>query len=181
MEQYRLVLILFGALVLISLGFFLVSRFKGNSQSIKQRWGATINIGAYPPSVDPTYYTRHGTNWNFSPTADMTAAQAAAPFAKWNNFINSVPASISGTVYSLFPDLQTPQAVENYGLTDRMVYVLSRISDLLDNPSQYKTPADVQQAFAPIAINVFDMELDEVPQSGLYRNWKRMDWGVDVL
>ena len=62
-----------------------------------------------------------------------------------------------------------------------MVYVLSRISDLLDNPSQYKTPADVQQAFAPIAINVFDMELDEVPQSGLYRNWKRMDWGVDVL
>lgn len=179
MNQSRLALIFLGSLALISLVFFVISRFRGN-QSIKQGWGATIGIGSYPPSIDPTYYPGDW-NWQFKPTTDMSIEQAQSLVTKWFNFVNNVSPAVSGMIYSLFSDLQTPQSIASYGLTERMVYVLTRISDLLDDPSQYKTPADAERVFSPIAINVLDMEAGIKPQSGLYRNQNKMGWGVDVL
>jgi hypothetical protein len=179
MDQSRFAFIFFGGLILICLLLFIFSRFRGN-QSIKQGWGAVIGIGAYPPEVDPTYYPPEW-NWQFQDKPNMTLGDATSLVTKWNNFVNTVSPSVSGMVYNLFSDLQTPQSIANYGITERMVYVLTRISSLLDDPSQYKTAGDAERAFSPIAINVADLESDIKPQSGLYRDWERLDWAVDVL
>lgn len=158
---------------------------ENNTRSINTRYpgirGASIDIGAYPASSDPTYFNNYAMEWPFVPSDDLTTDQAEELLKKWASFVSNVSSEISGTFYSLIPGLQTSQSVQSYGLTQRMVYSLRAISSYLDNPEQFKTVGDVYRIIAPIAIKIFDEDINERPQSGLYKNWKKLGWGTDVM
>src|ERR1700682_2371705 len=69
-----------------------------------------IGIGAYP--TDYPSMIGIGTVWNSS---DQSAPGLVK---KWYNFADAIGPDLSGAIYALFPDLQTPQSIDNYGLTE---------------------------------------------------------------
>jgi hypothetical protein len=111
----------------------------------------------------------------------MTIEQAKALLNKWFVFLSKLTPGVSGAFYSLLNDLQTLESIERYGLSQGMVDALAAIAPRLDNPGQFKTVEDVNRLIGPAAIKIFDQEMNENPQSGLYRRPQDMGWGVDVL
>lgn len=143
--------------------------------------GATIDIGAYPPSVDPTYWNKSAMSWPYSPKSGIDEKTAKKLLTSWLNFNSKLPIDVQDAIYALFPGLQGLKSIEYYGLTNETIFSLFKISAYLDHPEKFKTVDDVYRLLSSEAIKLFDGQINENPQNGLYNNWKDMGWGFDVL
>lgn len=143
--------------------------------------GATIGIGAYPPSVDPTYWNKFAMSWPYSPKNGIDEKTAKRLLTSWLDFISKLQPDIQNTIYALFPGLQGVKSIEYYGLSNETIFSLFKISPYLDHPEKFKTTEDVYRLLSPAAIKLFDGQINEQPQDGLYNGWKNMGWGFDVL
>ena len=152
-----------------------------NKTTIKQNWGTNeIGLGAYPSKIDPEAHGV-GTVWMYTPKTSTAQTATYDLVQKWFKFAEAVGPDISGAIYALFSDLQTPQSISYYGLSAGMVRVLYAIAPYLDSPGSVKTLSDVNRIFSPTAIRIFDQELNVKPQSGLYENEAAYGDYIDVL
>lgn len=188
-----------GGIVVAALVVGLIVTITGKKQNravVKQGWigrpesqangtwgirGASIDMGSYPPSTDPTYWSRYAMNWPFKPSDTISDGQSENLVKKWYTFEATVDPNISATFYTLLPDLQTLQSVQSYGLTQRMVDAVHTISSYLDNPDQFKTTEDVYRLIGPTAIQIFNRQTNQRSHSGLYNDVKGYGWGINVL
>jgi len=144
---------------------------------VKQGWGEKqIGMGAYPQD------TSFGNGWLPSYQAPTTGAkdETAELLNKWYTFSSQLDPDVEGSIYALFPDLQTPQSVQNYGLTFGMVRVLHAISDKMVNPRDIKTLEQVNKIFSPTAIKIFSQDTGMKPTTGLYEHPKEYGNYEDV-
>lgn len=160
---------------------------KKNKHAI-QRWyndglvsyvGGTNQIGlsAYPPSVDPGAYG-DGTVWLYAKSGGKISYKVENQLKKWFEFADRLGPDLSGTIYDLFPDLQTKDSIYYYGLSLGMVRVLDTIVSMLDN---IRNLDDIKKYLEPVAIKIFDENINEKPLDGLYSNIKDFDYMIDVL
>jgi hypothetical protein len=141
--------------------------------------GQQITCPAYPSNVDPQAYGI-GTNWDFTPKSQEDKHDAQSLVRKWFAFEAAVSPEIAGAIYSFFPDLQTVQSIQLYGLTAGMVAVLKLISPNLNSPQTVKTYDDVKRLFLKTALEVANREMNEKPMSGLYSNPSQYDGSINV-
>lgn len=146
----------------------------------RQYWAA-IGIPVYSPKIDPGAFPHPQYSSAISLEQLSSQPKSAGLLNKWYYFSDQLSPDARDTMYALFPDLQTQTSIMNYGVTDRMLYVLDIISPKLNNPQQYKTLSDIQQAFGIDATNILWQETGRKPFDGLYTNWQSYDWGIDVL
>jgi hypothetical protein len=163
-------------------GFALVSKQYGqmypSSYGIR---GATIGIGAYPPSVDPTYWNTFAMNWPYDPKNGIDEKTAKRLLSEWLDFNAKLSPDVQDAIYALFPGLQGLKSIEYYGLSNETIFSLTKIAPALKHPEKFKTVDDVYQILSPEAIKLFDKQINEKPQTGLYDNVKDMGWGFDVI
>lgn len=143
--------------------------------------GASIDIGAYPPNVDPTYWNQFAMTWPYDPKNGIDEKTAKELMAAWTKFISKLGPDTQDAMYALFPSLQGLKSIEYYGLTNEMIYSLLKIAPYLDHPEKFQSTDDVYFLLSPAAIKLFDEQINEKPQTGLYENPREMGWGIDVL
>lgn len=143
--------------------------------------GATINIGAYQPSVDPTYWNQFAMTWPYSPDNGIDEQTARELLISWLKFMSKLSPNVQDAIYALFPSLQGVKSIDYYGVTGELIYSLSVIAPYLDHPEKFKNTEDVYRLLSSKAIKLFDEQINEKPQNGLYQDPKEMGWGVDVL
>lgn len=188
----RMVLICGGVIVMVLIVCVIVSsKSKKHQSSVRQGWAPgpnfagchlgsnQIGCAAYPPSVDPMAYGV-GTIRDYKAATPEDKQDTNAMVQKWFDFTRQVSPEISGAIYSLFPDLQTPESIANYGLTSGMVAVLKIISPKLKSPENVKTSDDVNRLFLNHALNVANIEMNEKPMSGLYSNAAEYEGIINV-
>lgn len=141
--------------------------------------GATIDIGAYPPDVDPTYWNKFAMNWPYSSKNGIDEKSAKKLLVSWLTFQSKISPDVQNAIYALFPGLQGLKSIEYYGLSNETIFSLSKIAPYLSVPEKFKTIDDVYRLLSPEAISLFDNQINEKPRTGLYDNWK--DMGMNVL
>jgi len=143
--------------------------------------GASIDIGAYPPSVDPTYWNQFAMTWPYDPKNGIDEKTAKELLAAWSKFISKLSPDTQNAIYALFPGLQGLKSIEYYGLTNEMIYCLLKLAPYLNQPEKFKSTDDVYRLLSPEAIRLFDEQINEKPQTGLYEKPQELGWGIDVL
>ncbi len=144
-----------------------------------EKWGtAQIGMGAYPNDSAFTYTGA----WHPDMTSTKLSTEESTGLLlnKWYNFAGQLSPDVSESIYMLFPDLQTQQSIQYYGLTKGMVDTLNLIKPKLRNPEELTSLEAVNKRFAKDALKRFSIDTDTENTSGLYNDVKKYGNYIDV-
>jgi hypothetical protein len=140
----------------------------GKKETIRQGWDNQIGLGAYKYPETASVASGYVADYKAKNKTDFE--DKAELVRQWYNFADQLTPDVAGVVYDLFPDVQTRESVQYYGLTQGMVDALKVISKKLVNPKDIKTTEDINRIFAADAVKIYSRDINTKPESGLYKN-----------